>query len=251
MTSPCRFRHARAMVEESIVLSCRRLTKAFPGAVRPAVDHVDLEVTAGEWVAVVGRSGSGKSTLLQTLAGLHQPDSGDVTIAGVTISELGESDRARFRRTHVGYVLQQYNLIDDLSVIDNVALPALLAGWHRRAARAVAASLLEQLALADRATHRPGVLSGGEQQRAAIARALITEPAIVFADEPTGALDTENAAVVIDLLAAIHRDGRTIVMVTHDLDVARRTSRTVTFSDGRIADDTAAVPPLPAITAGP
>jgi putative ABC transport system ATP-binding protein len=199
-----------------------------------ALDDVDLVVEAGEWVAVMGPSGCGKSSLLQVLGGLDRPDRGTVTIDGVVVTDGSESDRARLRRHRVGYVFQQYNLIADLDVVGNVALPLQLAGSSRRAARAQARALLDHFGLGDRSRALPAELSGGQQQRAAIARALVGRPAVVLADEPTGALDSASAATVVDVLSAAHRRGQTIVIVTHDESVAAVADRIVRMRDGRL-----------------
>jgi putative ABC transport system ATP-binding protein len=201
---------------------------------RTVVSGISLTVPAGEWVAVMGRSGCGKSTLLHLLGGLDVPTAGSVQIAGTVISSRGESARARFRRRHIGYVFQQYNLIDDLTVAGNVELPLLLAGHSRRAARRRARALLARVGLEGRATATPARLSGGEQQRVAIMRALASEPSLLLADEPTGALDSETAAIVVDLLVAARRQGQTIVMVTHDQAVAAAADRIVEMTDGRV-----------------
>jgi putative ABC transport system ATP-binding protein len=199
-----------------------------------ALDDVNLAVEAGEWVAVMGPSGCGKSSLLQVLGGLDRPERGTVTVDGVVVTDGSESARARLRRRRVGYVFQQYNLIGDLDVVGNVALPLQLAGSSRRAARAQARVLLDQFGLADRGRALPAELSGGQQQRAAIARALVGRPAVVLADEPTGALDSASAATVVDALSAAHRNGQTIVMVTHDESVAAVADRIVRMRDGRL-----------------
>jgi putative ABC transport system ATP-binding protein len=193
-----------------------------------------MTVTAGEWVAVMGRSGSGKSTLLHLLGGLDVPTAGSVEVAGTVINRRGESSRARFRRRHIGYVFQQYNLIDDLTVAGNVELPLRLVGRSRRRARQEARRLLARIGLEDRATASPAELSGGEQQRVAIMRALAAEPSLLLADEPTGALDSQAAAIVVDLLGAARRQGQTIIMVTHDASVAAAADRVVEMSDGRL-----------------
>jgi putative ABC transport system ATP-binding protein len=207
-----------------------------------ALDDVNLAVEAGEWVAVMGPSGCGKSSLLQVLGGLDRPDGGTVTVDGVVVTDGSEAARARLRRRRVGYVFQQYNLIGDLDVVGNVALPLQLAGSPRRAARAHARVLLDQFGLADRGRALPAELSGGQQQRAAIARALVGRPAVVLADEPTGALDSASAATVVDALSAVHRRGQTIVMVTHDESVAAVADRIVRMRDGRLQPEGGASP---------
>ncbi|WP_317621135.1 ABC transporter ATP-binding protein [Streptomyces sp. CBMA123] len=205
---------------------------------RPALADLDLEVAAGEALAVLGRSGSGKSTLLNLIAGLDRPSTGTVTVAGLCLDGLGEAELARFRRERIGMVFQFFHLLDDLTVADNVLLPAQLAGAPRALARRRAAELLERLGIARHAAAFPGRLSGGERQRVAVARALMNRPALLLADEPTGALDSASAADVRDLLVGLHREGQSIVLVTHDAALARDcATRTIELVDGRIAHD--------------
>lgn len=231
--------------------SVRGVTKRY-GAGRAevhALRGVDLDVEAGRMTAVVGRSGSGKSTLLQVMAGLDAPSSGTVAIGDTLISGLDDERLTRFRRQHMGFVFQAFNLLPGLDVVENVRLPYLLAGGRVDAAvdRRVQ-ELLARLGLADRATHRPHELSGGQQQRVAIARALVTRPTVVFADEPTGSLDSDSAAEVLGLLrAAVREEGQTVVLVTHDPVAAAAADRIVRMQDGRIvADDAVAEPELEA-----
>lgn len=206
----------------------------------PALDDVSLTVGAGEAVAVLGPSGSGKSTLLNLVAGLDRPSSGTVTVDGVRVDELGEAGSARYRRAKIGMVFQFFNLLDDLTVADNVMLPAQLAGMSRGRAQQRAAELLGNLGIARHARAYPGRLSGGERQRVAVARALMNRPALLLADEPTGALDTASGKDVRQLLNDLHAEGQTIVLVTHDLALAEHcATRTVQLVDGRIAADTA------------
>ncbi|MFI9008066.1 ABC transporter ATP-binding protein [Actinosynnema sp. NPDC053489] len=204
----------------------------------PALRDVTLTVREGEAVAVLGPSGSGKSTLLNLIAGLDRPDRGTVTVDGVRVDALGEAASARHRRARVGLVFQFFNLLDDLTVTDNVVLPARLAGTNRRAAAERAAELLDRLGVARHADAYPGRLSGGERQRVAVARALVNRPALLLADEPTGALDTASGQDVGALLTELNAAGQTLVVVTHDLALARScTRRTVRLVDGRIAGD--------------
>ena len=204
----------------------------------PAVDAITLVVEPGESVAVLGPSGSGKSTLLNLIAGLDRPTAGTVTVDGVRVDELGETGSARYRRARIGMVFQFFNLLDDLTVADNVMLPAQLSGMPRAAARVRAAELLETLGVDRHAKAYPGRLSGGERQRVAVARALINRPALLLADEPTGALDTASGEEVRELLSELNDDGQTIVLVTHDLTLARScATRTVNLVDCRIAQD--------------
>ncbi|WSQ14610.1 ABC transporter ATP-binding protein [Streptomyces sp. NBC_01231] len=204
----------------------------------PALHDASLTVWPGEAVAILGPSGSGKSTLLNLIAGLDRPDTGTVTVDGVRVDQLGEAAAARYRRSRIGMVFQFFNLLDDLTVADNVTLPAQLAGTARGEAHRRAAELLEILGIARHARAYPGRLSGGERQRVAVARALMNRPALILADEPTGALDTTAGQDVSRLLRDLNAEGQTLVVVTHDLALARScTDRTVRIIDGRIAED--------------
>ena len=214
------------------------VTKRYDNGGRPALDGVRLEVAAGESVAVMGPSGSGKSTLLNLVAGLDRPTRGTVTVAGERIDSLSETGVARFRRQQIGMIFQFFNLLDDLTVEDNVLLPAQLAGVPRAAARARADELLAALRIAQHAGAYPARLSGGERQRVAIARALVNRPALLLADEPTGALDTATGEQIGDVLLDLSRAGHTMLLVTHNPDLAARyAGRTVRLVDGRIASD--------------
>jgi putative ABC transport system ATP-binding protein len=209
----------------------------------PALSGVSLRITTGEAVAILGPSGSGKSTLLNLVAGLDRPSSGRVTVDGVRVDELGEAGSARYRRAKIGMVFQFFNLLDDLTVADNVMLPAQLAGTSRGTAQRRAAELLGTLGIDRHAKAYPGRLSGGERQRVAVARALMNRPALLLADEPTGALDTASGAEVRQLLNDLHADGQTIVLVTHDLALAEScATRTIQLVDGRVASDVAMEP---------
>ena len=206
----------------------------------PALHDVSLSIRAGEAVAVLGPSGSGKSTLLNLLAGLDRPSGGSVTVDGVRVDKLGEAASARYRRARIGMVFQFFNLLDDLTVADNVVLPAQLAGVPRGEARRRAAELLWVLGVDRHARAYPGRLSGGERQRVAVARALMNRPALLLADEPTGALDTASGEEVRKLLTELHADGQTIILVTHDQTLAQAcATRTIELVDGRVAADTA------------
>ena len=204
---------------------------------RQVLRGVSLAVASGEWVAVMGPSGCGKSTALHILGGLDLPDAGSVVLDGEDITTLDAAARALLRRRSVGYVFQQYNLIPHLDVAANVELPMRLAGHSRRASRQHTDELLASLGLDDRGGELPGRLSGGEQQRVAIARAVANQPALLLADEPTGALDTEAASRVLGVLRSQHAAGQTIVMVTHDPDVAAGADRTIHLRDGQVVDD--------------
>jgi len=204
----------------------------------PVLHGLDLHVRRGEFVALVGRSGSGKSTLLNLVAGLELPDAGRVEVDGVDLGALDDRRRTVFRRDSIGIVFQLFNLIPALSALDNVALPGLLAGRPRAGVEARALELLSRVGLADRACAFPDQLSGGEQQRVATARALINDPAVVLADEPTGNLDSESGESALDLLRTlVDQDGQTILMATHDPAAARRATRIVTLAEGKVREE--------------
>ena len=216
------------------------VTKRYVAGGTAALDQISLEVAAGEAVAVMGPSGSGKSTLLNLVAGLDKPTSGSVTVAGQRVDALSETRLARYRRREVGMVFQFFNLLDDLTVAGNVLLPAQLAGTPRRRARARCAELLDQLGIGRYRDTYPGRLSGGERQRVAIARSLINDPAVLLADEPTGAVDTATGEEIGQLLLDLNGAGKTLVLVTHSPDLARRyAKRTVRLVDGHLTSDTA------------
>ncbi len=217
------------------------LTKRYNDAGRPALDDVSLTVETGEAVAIMGPSGSGKSTLLNLLAGLDRPSSGSVAVAGQRIDSLSETASARFRRGQVGMIFQFFNLLDDLTVIDNVLLPAQLAGLRRADARVRAEELLLALRIEQHKNAYPARLSGGERQRVAIARALVNRPRLLLADEPTGALDTATGEEIGQLLLDLNSSGLTLLLVTHNPDLAARyATRTVELSDGRVYRDSIA-----------
>jgi len=202
-----------------------------------ALDDVSLTVQPGEAVAILGPSGSGKSTLLNLVAGLDRPSGGTVFVDGTNVGEMREAESARYRRSSVGMVFQFFNLLDDLTVSDNVMLPAQLIGTRRTEARQRTTELLRVLGLERHAETYPGTLSGGERQRVAIARALINRPALVLADEPTGALDSANGADVAALFGELNATGQTILLVTHDVSLAAAcATRTIKLADGRLAD---------------
>ena len=222
------------------ILVAEDLEKTFVGGVTaagvPAVRGVDLAVEAGEFVAITGASGSGKSTLLHMLGGITRPSAGRVLLEGRDLATLDDDALAEIRRRRIGFVFQRYNLLPELSLAENVALPLVLDGVADARCREAALTALEAVGMGHRAGHRPDALSGGEQQRGAIARALVTDPAIVLADEPTGALDSVNSANVLELLERLVRDRRqTVIMVTHDAGIAAAAGRIVRMKDGRIA----------------
>ena len=225
------------------VIRLDAVTKSYQAGAPPALDQVHLSVAAGEVLAVMGPSGSGKSTLLNLVAGLDRPSQGQVTVAGRRIDNLSETALARFRARHVGIIFQFFNLLDDLTVEDNVLLPAQLAGASRRQARARAQELLTQMGIERYRDAYPARMSGGQRQRVAIARALVNAPELLLADEPTGALDTATGQEIAGLLRELNHEGQTLVLVTHDQALARRfAARTVQLVDGQLAADSAGVP---------
>ncbi|MEV4111598.1 ABC transporter ATP-binding protein [Nonomuraea sp. NPDC049695] len=203
-----------------------------------AVDEVDLEVPEGQTLAVMGPSGCGKSTLLHLLGGLERPTDGEVWVAGRRVDTLSERALARMRRRSVGFIFQGFHLVEELSAAENVELPALLAGHSPRQARRRTSLLLERVGLADRARHLPSQLSGGQRQRVAVARALVNEPLVVLADEPTGNLDTTATLEVLRIFQELRTAGQTLVIVTHDERVAATADRLVSMRDGMFVDDT-------------
>jgi putative ABC transport system ATP-binding protein len=220
------------------VIELEGVVKRYDSAGAPALGPVTLTVAEGEAVAVTGPSGSGKSTLLNLVAGLDRPSEGGVSVGGLRIEGLSEKALARFRRERIGMVFQFFNLLDDLTVRDNILLPAQLAGSARGKAATRAAELMAVLGIAKHADAYPGRLSGGERQRVAVARALINSPALLLADEPTGALDTASGQEVRQLLVDLHRSGQTVVLVTHDLVLAEACAeRTIQLVDGHVAMD--------------
>jgi putative ABC transport system ATP-binding protein len=202
-----------------------------------ALRGADLSVGAGEFVAVMGPSGCGKSTLLNVIAGLDVPDEGEVVIAGESLAGKDENALAIMRRKHIGIVFQFFNLLEGMTVLENVVMPAVIAGRKRRAAESRARDLLDLLGIGDKARQVPSVLSGGQRQRLAIARALANEPTVVLADEPTGALDSDGGEEVLELFRRLHQGGQTILLVTHDQPVADAAQRIVRMRDGRVVDD--------------
>jgi putative ABC transport system ATP-binding protein len=220
------------------IIQLRGVTKRYDGSKDLALDSIDLDIMAGQYTAIMGPSGGGKSTLLNLIGGLDRPTSGEIVVDSVRVDRSSESQAARFRRSKVGFVFQSFHLLDDLSVADNVAIAAQLAGRSRGQARALAEGLLVQLGLAGRTRGFPATLSGGERQRVALARAIVNRPAVLLADEPTGALDQRNGDAALALLADLNRRGQTIVVVTHDERLAmRHAHRIVDLIDGVVAGD--------------
>lgn len=224
------------------ILTARHLNKVVPSAEGELslLDDLSLDLCRGDSLAIIGRSGSGKSTLLGLLAGLDLPSSGSIHLAGHDLTQLDEDQRARLRAEQVGFVFQSFQLLDSLNALENVMLPLELEGHAD--ARQRARALLERVGLGQRLTHYPRQLSGGEQQRVAIARAFVAEPAVLFADEPTGNLDSHTGERIIDLLFELNREhGATLVLVTHDARLAQRCSRQICLEAGRLVDSVPAL----------
>jgi putative ABC transport system ATP-binding protein len=221
------------------VVSMRSVTKVYrTGALEvAALRGITLDIAAGEYVSIMGPSGSGKSTLMNIIGCLDVPTSGRYLLSGEDVGEMDETELAAARNRYIGFVFQQFNLLASMSAWRNVELPLVYAGIPRRERRRRAMDALAQVGLADRVEHRPGELSGGQQQRVAIARALVTEPALLLADEPTGALDSRSAADLLSLLRVLHDSGRTVVVITHDSEVAGAAERTIRIRDGLLAEE--------------
>jgi putative ABC transport system ATP-binding protein len=202
-----------------------------------ALAGVDLEIEQGSFMVVMGPSGSGKSTLLTLIGGLDRPTAGTIEVGGQPLNTLNENELARFRRQQVGFVFQSFNLVPSMTALENVALPMRFAGVSRRQRRQRAGELLRRVGLSDRAYHRPAELSGGQQQRVAIARALANEPHLILADEPTGNLDTAGGMAIMQMLSDLHREGRTVLVVSHDLRIRAFATRIVYLLDGRVANE--------------
>jgi putative ABC transport system ATP-binding protein len=233
-------RTKRSPSASEAMVEARDLEKTYAagGATVRALRGVDLKIPRGEMVAVMGPSGCGKTTLLNCLSGLDGLDSGEVLIGGESISEMSERKRTRFRAEQMGFIFQTYNLIPVLSAAENVELPLLVAGIKPKEARRRATAALEMVGVPDQASKRPNEMSGGQQQRVTVARSLVNEPAIVWADEPTGALDSETSKEIVELLVRLNREqAHTFVLVTHDASVAARAHRTVRMRDGLIEGD--------------
>jgi putative ABC transport system ATP-binding protein len=236
LTGPAQFHGTEPVLSLSDVTKVYRAGSLEVAALR----GVSLDVQLGEYVAVMGPSGSGKSTLMHIIGCLDVPSAGSYLLAGEDVSSMSENELADVRNRSIGFVFQQFNLLASMSAWSNVALPLAYAGVNRGERRQRAEAALGRVGLADRVSHRPGELSGGQQQRVAVARALVTEPALILADEPTGNLDSTSTADVLDLFDELHDAGRTVVLITHEQEVADRAGRIVRLRDGLITDDSRA-----------
>ncbi|MFT5223644.1 MAG: putative ABC transport system ATP-binding protein [Glaciecola sp.] len=218
------------------VVSCRQVRKSFSSGdiVVPALDGIDLDVGAGEFLAVTGPSGSGKTTLLHCLSGILSADDGEVRLGDTIVSNLDDDARTKLRRSRMGFVFQRLNLLPPLTVEENVQLPLVLRGDHRASIERRTAEVLDAVGMQGRGAARPRELSGGQAQRVAIARALATEPDVIWADEPTGQLDRASAGMIADLFAGLVAGGSTVILATHDPEVAGRSSRRIELVDGRL-----------------
>ncbi len=225
---------------ETPLIEIQNINRIYNSETAPvnALNGISMTIYERTFVSIVGKSGSGKSTLLNLIGGMDKPSSGEIIVRGKVVSKMTSSELARYRRTVVGMIFQSFNLITTMTALDNVALPLFFAGVPEKVRFAQAAKMLEQVGLSHRASHRPTELSGGEQQRVAIARALITNPLFILADEPTGNLDSRTTEEIVALLQRLHQQGKTIVMITHDLALAEQLStRIITLKDGNIISD--------------
>ena len=223
-------------MSDRAVLEAVELGKTYRDARREIVvlDGLALSVAAGEWLAIVGASGAGKSTLLNLLGGLDTPSTGEVSVAGQSLSRMSENERSQWRNQRLGFVFQMHHLLPEFTALESVAMPARIGGAPKQEAEAKAKALLEQLGLAERLSHRPAALSGGERQRVAIARALVNEPPCVLMDEPTGNLDPDTAEQVLAAMSALRARDTAFVVVTHDPAIAQRMDRQLTLANGRL-----------------
>jgi putative ABC transport system ATP-binding protein len=229
----------QSAVARDLVVEARQVFRTFEQDTAPvrALRGADLDIGGSEFVAVMGPSGCGKSTLLNIIAGLDVPDEGDVEVAGESLVGKSSSELAMMRRRHIGIVFQFFNLLEGMTALENVVMPALIAGSKRKPAETRARDLLDLLGIGDKARQAPAALSGGQRQRLAIARALANEPTLLLADEPTGALDSAGGEEVLELFTRLHGGGQTILLVTHDQPVADAAQRVVRMKDGRVVDD--------------
>ncbi len=225
---------------ETPLIEIRQVNRIYNSNTAPvkALNGISLTIYERSFVSIVGKSGSGKSTLLNLIGGMDKPTSGEILVKGKAVSNMTSAELARYRRSVVGMIFQSFNLIANMTALDNVALPLFFSGVPEKVRLARAANMLEQVGLSHRAWHRPTELSGGEQQRVAIARALITNPLFILADEPTGNLDSRTTEEIVALLQRLHQQGKTIIMITHDLALAEQLStRIITLKDGTIISD--------------
>jgi putative ABC transport system ATP-binding protein len=221
------------------MIKTKQLTKKYKsgaGEIK-ALDHVDLHIPKGQFVAITGRSGSGKSTLLYQIGLLDIPTSGEILVDGVNVLDLDNEERTHFRLKELGYVFQDYAVLPSLTTLENVMIPLLMSGYTKKVATDKSKIAIERVGLGDKMGNLPSQLSGGQQQRVAIARAIAHDPKIIFADEPTANLDSETSKVVLDAFLALNRDGQTIVMVTHEPEYAQITHRIIELNDGKIIGD--------------
>jgi putative ABC transport system ATP-binding protein len=227
------------MNNNGIVIEMKNITKSYEMGTQVvhALRGIDMQIRKGEMVAIMGPSGSGKSTLMNVIGCLDVPNSGTYTLDGIDVSTLSDDDQARIRNRHIGFVFQQFNLLARTPALKQVALPLMYAGYGRGEREKRAREALEQVGLGDRMDHRPDELSGGQQQRVAVARALAVTPDIILADEPTGNLDSKTGDEILDLFAGLNAQGMTVIVVTHDPEVAKRTDRIINLLDGLIVDD--------------
>lgn len=223
----------------SSVVEMTNVAKTFGegSSIVRALDGVDVTIDEGEFVAIVGPSGSGKSTMMNLIGCLDRPTSGKVKIAGKDLTKLNDRKLTELRNFAIGFVFQSFFLLPKTDALDNVATPLFYRGIAAREARKKAMEMLTKLGMQDRSTHQSTELSGGQQQRVAIARALVTEPSLILADEPTGALDSNTGKQVMDLFQELNREGKTIVLITHDLDIAQKAKRRITLKDGKVISD--------------
>lgn len=223
----------------TVVVEMSNVTKTFGEgtSIVRALDGVDIRIQKGEFVAIVGASGSGKSTMMNLIGCLDKPTTGLVKVAGEDLSKLNDKKLTSLRNYAIGFVFQSFFLLPKTDALDNVATPLFYRGVPAREARKKAMDILTKLGMGDRHTHQSTELSGGQQQRVAIARALVTEPSLILADEPTGALDSNTGKQVMDLFESLNKEGKTIVLITHDLDVAKRAKRRITLRDGKVIND--------------
>ena len=236
------------MTQPLITVSALQKYYEMGGTIVRALDGVDIEIPQGTFTVVMGPSGSGKSSLLYLLGGLDRPTSGEITINGERIDQMDENALALFRRKTMGFIFQSFNLVSSMSALENVAFPMQFAGIPSSQRDEKSKKLLEQVGLADRGDHKPSELSGGQQQRVAVARALVNDPMLIFADEPTGNLDTQSGVTVMQMLSDLHRSGRTVLVVTHDPRMTRFATNKIFLLDGKVVSEaeyqSAALDPL-------